>query len=303
MSGIVGRWPPDYNAVFELNTGSFLEIRSQLGKNASSRTCVRSCSKVAIGTFQACFGVTDNGKSKMTSFPTMLMAAASIAVLVLPGCRREEPASEESVRVVRAMKVADFSGLAQRSFPGRARATREVDLAFRVSGPLVARPIKVGDEVEEGDLIARIDPRDFHVALRNAEGNLQRARANEERAQSDYERALKVQKLNPGAITQADIDKEKESVDVAKADISALEASVDSAKDALSDTDLLAPYAGTIVATYVENFQNVREMQMIARLLDKSRVEFEVNIPETLISMVPLKGPPYVAKEFSAISS
>ena len=136
----------------------------------------------------------------------MLMAAAIIAVLVLPGCRREEPTSEESVRVVRAMKVADFSGLAQRSFPGRATATREVDLAFRVSGPLIARPINVGDEVKEGDLIARIDPRDFRVALRNAEGNLERSRANQQRAQSDYQRVLNIQKEDPGAISQEMVD-------------------------------------------------------------------------------------------------
>jgi RND family efflux transporter MFP subunit len=74
---------------------------------------------------------------------------------------------------------------------------------------------------------------------------------------------------------------------VAKADIAALEASVDAAKDALRDTELKAPFAGTIVATYVENFENVRQQQMIARLLDKTRIEFEINVPETLISLVP----------------
>jgi RND family efflux transporter MFP subunit len=228
-----------------------------------------------------------NEKSKMTRSRTMLIAAVLIPASLIAGCGQEEPAQEEPVRAIRAMKVADYSGLTERSFPGRGAATQEVNLAFRVSGPLIARPVRVGDELKEGDLIARIDPRDFEVALRNAEGNLQRSRANEQRAQADYDRVLSIQRKDPGAISQAAIDEAQEALDGAKADIAALEASVDAAKDALFDTDLLAPFAGIIVATYVENFENVRQQQMIARLLDKTRIEFEVNIPETLISLVP----------------
>ena len=228
-----------------------------------------------------------NEKPQMTRSRTVLIAAVMIPASLITGCRKDERAPEEFVRTVRAMKVADFAGVSQRSFPGRAAATQEVDLAFRVSGPLVARPIKVGDEVKDGDLIARIDPRDFEVTLRNVEANLQRSLANEQRARADYERSLNIQKENPGAVSQATIDKAKEAVNVAKADIAALEASVDAAKDALRDTELLAPFAGTIVATYVENFENVRQQQMIARLLDKTRIEFEINIPETLISLTP----------------
>lgn len=213
-----------------------------------------------------------------------MFAAALLAASLGLGCR-QQPALEESVRTVRAMKVADFSGLAERSFPGSAAAFQEVDLAFRVSGPLIARPVQVGDDVNQGDLIARIDPRDFQVALRGAEGDLQRARANEEQAQTNYDRQLRLIKDN--ATAQADVDRAIESLEVAKADIAVLEASVDAAKDALEDTDLQAPYAGTIVATHVENFENVRQGQLIARLLDNSRIKFEVNIPETLISLVP----------------
>jgi RND family efflux transporter MFP subunit len=185
------------------------------------------------------------------------------------------------------MTVGDLAAMEQRSFPGRAQAAQEVDLSFRVTGPLIARPVNVGDEVEAGDLIARIDPRDFEVALRNAEGNLQRARANEERAQSDYNRNLSIQRQDSGAISQAAIDRSKEALDLAKADIAALAASVDAAKDELSYTQLKAPFGGTIVSTFVENYQFVKAREPIVRLLDKTRVEFVVNIPETLISLLP----------------
>lgn len=183
------------------------------------------------------------------------------------------------------MKIGDFEGFQGRSFPGRARASKEVDLAFRVSGPLMTLPVKVGDELKEGDLIARLDPRDFDVAVRNAEGNLQRAVATQRRAKDDYDRVFGLQKKNPGAISEAAVDHAREAVEVAKADIAAFEASVDAAKDSLSYTSLRAPFAGTIVATYFENFENVREKEMVVRLLDNSRIEFEVGLPETMISM------------------
>jgi len=59
------------------------------------------------------------------------------------------------------------------------------------------------------------------------------------------------------------------------------------ASDQLSYTKLKAPFSGTVVATYVENFEDVRAKQAIARLIDDSRIEMVVNIPENLISMVP----------------
>ena len=141
----------------------------------------------------------------MKGFPVPVIVIAIVAML-MTGCRDEMP-PQEIVRTVRSMKVADFAGMTKRTFPGRAEAAQEVDLAFRVAGPLVAFPVKVGDEVEEGDLIARIDPRDFQVTLRNAEGSLQRAKANQQRGQSEYDRALELHRK--GAGSQAEVDEAK----------------------------------------------------------------------------------------------
>ncbi len=215
-------------------------------------------------------------------FPSAVFALT----LLLSGCDRGEPPELDLVRPIRAMKVGDLEAMGARSFPGRARAVQEVDLSFRVTGPLIARPVSVGDTVKEGELIARMDPRDFETRVRQAEGNLQRARANEQRAQADLDRNLNIQRQDSGAISQAAIDRSQEELALAKADIAALEAAVDGAKDDLGDTALLAPYDGTIVNTFVENFQFVQARQPIVRLLDKERIEFVVNIPETMISLI-----------------
>lgn len=205
-------------------------------------------------------------------------------LLTLGGCSEPEP-EREIIRPVQAVKVGDMGELQRRGFPGRAQATQEIDLAFRVQGPLITRPVNVGDVVKTGDVVARIDPRDFEVNLRNVEAQLSEARAALERAAGDFRRQQNIFNTDPGATSERAVDRAREERDRASATVDSLTASVTTAQDQLDDTTLRAPYDGTVVATYVENFQNVRAKQPIVRILDTSHIEIVVNIPENLISM------------------
>ena len=263
-----------------------------------------------------------------------LLTFMIFSMLVFPACEKEVP-KKEFVRPVRAMKVGDATGFVNRYFPGQAKATKEVELSFRVSGPLILRPIDVGDEVKQGQMLARIDPRDYEVRLRNAQSQLARARANLKAmrqarpedirraeakvssaeavltfAMAEYNRIFKIKEQDPGAVSgsmidlvtqkrvsaEANIRNAKEGLSIAKlgarpedilakqSEIRALEAEVDSAKDQLRYTNLIAPFDGTVVAIYVENYEFVRIRQAIARLVDHDRIEMIINIPENLIS-------------------
>ncbi len=225
--------------------------------------------------------------SNINRFWKILGFVSVVLILIsVGGCGEEEP-EREIIRPVRAAKVEDVAGLQARGFPGRARATQEIDLAFRVSGPLITRPVNVGDQVKEGGVVARIDPRDFEVNLRNVQSQLREAKAAFESASSDFRRLQNIFKKDPGATSQAAIDRAREAQNGAAATVDALTASVATAQDQLDDTHLKAPFDGTVVATYVENFQNVREKQPIVRILDTSHIEMVVNVPENLISMAP----------------
>lgn len=221
------------------------------------------------------------------------------------GCGGEVE-EEVYTRPVRAIKVADVSSIVSSSFPGQTRAEDRVNLSFRVGGPLIERPVKVGDKVKKGDLIARIDPRDFEVNLRNVEGSLGITNADLNFAVSDYDRAKNILKEDPGAISRTLVDRKREDVNRLKAQMKSLEAQVDSAKDALSYTYLKAPFDGEIVATYVENFQDVLPKQPIVRLINSSRIEMVVDIPENAISALPyvfevmVSFDPFPGREFPA---
>ena len=191
----------------------------------------------------------------------------SLATSALVGCRPEEE-RPVIVRPVQAMQVQTASAFDDRWFPGRAKATQEVNLAFEVSGQLIERPVNIGNSVKTGQVLARLDPRDY-------DNNLAAARAARNDAKAQYERMQIAIKTR--AVSRQDLDN-------AKALFEASDARVRIAEKAVEDTVLRAKFDGTIAATYVENFQNVRAKQKVLRLLDTSRIEMWVNIPESLIS-------------------
>lgn len=224
---------------------------------------------------------------RTTNVPLLLFTCLLLA-LHFTGCSRQEAEKPEPVRPVKAFKVGDPGELTGRSFPGRARAHNEVDLSFRVQGQLMVLPNDViGREYEEGGVIARLDPRDYEVAIRDVEGKLERARANERRAQTLYDRELNIFREDPGATSKSTVDNKLAARDQAAAEVKSLEASLDSAKDNLEYTYLRAPFGGKVVARYVDNFQDVRAKEKVVRLLDNSHIEMVVNIPETMISNLP----------------
>ncbi len=207
-----------------------------------------------------------------------------ITAFVVWGCK-PTPAAVEAIRPVRAVKAGDFSAIGGRTFPGAAKATEAVEMSFRVAGPLITRPINVGDDVTKGQVLARIDPRDFEVNLRNVQAQLADAKALLALTEDEFERAKGAYERQ--AVSEIELARKRAERDRSRAQVEALEASVETAEDSLEYTNLRAPFDGTVVAIYVENFEDVRVRQAICRIVDDSSIEMIVDIPEHLISLAP----------------
>jgi RND family efflux transporter MFP subunit len=154
--------------------------------------------------------------------------------------------------------------------------------------------------VKRRQLLARIDPKDFQTNLRNAEGGLGKAQAALQLAQKEYERVVRIRKKDPGAVSQAMIDRRREAVNKAEADIQSLKAAVDAAKDQLSYTYLRAPFSGVISRRYVDNYQEVRAKQPIVSLDDISSLEILVDVPEIVMASARKRGSIGAVAEFAA---
>ena len=205
---------------------------------------------------------------------TRILFSATLPILVgisLPACSEKQTESAPIVRPVKAMQVGDTSSIDKAVLTGKARATQEINVAFEVPGRIVEFPVSVGDVVEEDQVLALLDPRDLQNAV-------QVALAENERAEAQLERMEKA--FESQAVAAQDVTN-------AKAQARASAAALEIAEKQLSDATIRAPFEGRVSATYVENFENILAKQKILRLVDLSRVEMVVNVPESLIPNVP----------------
>ncbi|WP_426415619.1 efflux RND transporter periplasmic adaptor subunit [Aestuariirhabdus sp. LZHN29] len=194
----------------------------------------------------------------------------SIAAVVLPllisGCSKEEKvAAPEAVRPVKTLVVSSPETANVRVFPGVIDANQKVDLSFRVAGKLKTLPVREGDRVEKGQVIATLAPTDFEIVQRDRQARYQEAKANFERA---------AQLLPQGHISKADYDRLESTYKSA-------DAALAEARQDLAYTTLKAPFSGRIALRMVQNFEEVQAKQAIIELQDTSALEVKVDIPES----------------------
>ena len=209
--------------------------------------------------------------SMRTPFPSLYRVGLALALASISTLACDDPPPEPGIRPVRSIVVGDPAQMEAASLPGRAKAVQELDLAFEVSGQLIERPVKVGDRVMRGQLLARLDPRDYDARLSAARGRYSTALAN-------FRRAKKL--VAEEALAEIVLDQRRAVMDTADGQLR-------QAEKALADTQMLAPFDGTVAVTYSENFENVLAKQAVVRLLDMTQIEMLVDVPESAIGLSP----------------
>ena len=117
------------------------------------------------------------------------IAAAAIGLLGLAGCQGPPEAEAPLIRPVRYIEVLPAGVARSRVFSGVAKAAFETELSFKVPGTISSLTVAVGDDVVSGQRIARLDPTDYEVQLREAEAQSQRALAELRNARANFNRA------------------------------------------------------------------------------------------------------------------
>jgi len=230
-----------------------------------------------------------------------LMIIGCVLFLAACGKDKEQRAAKEAVRPVKMMIVASSTDAAQLKFPGMVRAAQRADLAFQVGGTLKQFPVNEGQVVKMGQLIGQLDQKDFKNSLRNAQGQLEKARAALESAQSEYDRILRIQKKDPGAVSESMVVLRRQMLDQSRAEMESAWAAVDTARDQLGYTTLQAPFGGLVSKQYVDNYQEIRAKEPIVSLDDLSSVEILVDVPELIVVTFKEGEETQVTAEFAAV--
>lgn len=207
-----------------------------------------------------------------------------IIVAIFMACGGDKPVVKEILRPVRYITVYSTGGSRIRTFSGAAQSGIESNLSFKVSGTVQSLPVKVGDKVAAGQLIARIDPQDYRLRVQQADAALTQANAQLQRANADYERIRGLYENNNAA--KSELDAARAGFESERARVKSAEKQLELAKLQLSYTRLTAPTQGSIAAIHVEVNENVQQGRNIVMMTAGSQIEVEVAIPENLITLI-----------------
>lgn len=167
---------------------------------------------------------------------------------------------------------------------GSVQARTLADLAFRVGGKVVDRPVEVGDHVRAGQVLARLDQADLELSFEAAQSALQSAIADAAKARADFSRYERLR--NSTVFLPAEYDSRLAAARMADARLLQAQRQVSLAKDQLDYGTLTADADGVITALPVQVGQVVAAGQTVASLAHTAQTEVVVDVPENRLPQV-----------------
>ena len=221
--------------------------------------------------------------------------ALAIGVSGWQGCSEQEAAQPPTGRPPTPVKVATvLNKQVQRSVSlvGTAEPRKRSLVASEVAGLVKAFPVKEGQFVNKGQLLATLRIDTFEIRLDSAVASHREAKTRYDQAQKDLERAnlLFAKEL----VTQKEMDDALTQEGALEKRLSQLEAEIRLVQDRLTKSTIQAPFAGWITKEYTEIGQWIEEGGSVVELVDLSYVEVQVPLPEEYMREVRV-GDPVVA--------
>lgn len=179
-----------------------------------------------------------------------VLASVAALALLLGACNERQAAAPQAAPPPPAVGVvpAAKKGVTwSYSFVGRIKAPESVALMARVQGFLDKVQFTEGQDVKAGDVLYQIEKVQYQAQVDQALANVASAKAAELNAQLTYNRSLDLVKTQ--AVSQATLDGNRASLDMAHAQVLQNEAALTQAKENLGYTDIIAPIAGRIGRT------------------------------------------------------
>lgn len=208
----------------------------------------------------------------------------AVIACAMAACGGQEPETIVNLRPVRSMVVTAGETGRTGTFSGTTIAETDSTLSFRVAGTITEKLVDVGEVVTGGQLLARLDPQDYEVLVREAEAGLAQATATLRNAEANYQRTRGLYE-NRNA-SRADLDAARASEESATAQVRSAQQQLQAARLQLSYTRLEAPQNCDIAEIYAIQNENVSAGQPVVRVTCGDCAEASVSVPETQIGNV-----------------
>lgn len=202
---------------------------------------------------------------------------AALVLVCLSACGKSEQALPPP-RTVETILAASTSEGAGSAYPGQVVSRFEIDYGFRVGGMLVARSVEVGQYVEAGTVLARLDPSDVEINLRGTTAQSEAAAARSRAESADLERSRRL--LAEGFMSQAEFDRLEAGAESAQGQLRASRAQEAGVSQQLSYTVLRARRSGVVTSVSGDAGEVVGAGQPVVSIAEPGALEIAISIPE-----------------------
>lgn len=214
--------------------------------------------------------------------PFARIASVVLVGAVVAACSEAKTETAEIIRPVKVVEIANAGSSRQLDYSGAVRARTEMNLGFRLAGKITERLVNIGDKVKPGDVLARIDPTDYQLAVTGAEANLEAVEKQVQTASLADKRAEQL--FSKQFASQAQRDQAslayKQAVSQRDAAISTLQ----QAQNQVAYTELRADRRGIVTAINADTGQVVAAGTPVVAAAVDGEKEVQIAVPELEIA-------------------
>jgi RND family efflux transporter MFP subunit len=212
--------------------------------------------------------------------------AAAAALLAVPEATGA-PTTEAVTDVARSVAVAqvdDRPHLRELRFAGVVRAHRRAELGFVLSGRVDERLVELGDHVEAGQALVRLDRRQLRRAVEVADAVVARTEADLSHGRIEQGRVAELSAVD--AVAASATDDADHTISVAVASRRQASSQAKAARRDLAEGVIVAPFAGRVARVDVEPGELVAGGQSVLEIVGDDALELEVQLPESMLADV-----------------
>ena len=202
---------------------------------------------------------------------------ALTAAVALAACSKPAPPAEP-VRAVRTLTITSGSTGGTIDYAGDVRARVESRLSFRVGGKMISRPANLGDSVNAGQVLARLDPLDLRLGQEAARSAVQAARANHDQAQADFKRFKELR--DQGFISTAELERRETTLKSAQAQLEQAQAQAGVQSNQARYSNLVADVSGVVTTVEAEPGAVLASGATVLRLAQDGPRDVVFSVPE-----------------------
>ncbi len=191
---------------------------------------------------------------------TITMLIVFLSVLA---CKEEVRINQVKSKLVKLYEIEDITRTEVRAFAGTLVEGKKANLSFRLAGPIEAVFVEEGQYVEEGQLLAKLDDRDYQLQYSAVKAQYDQISNEVQRIESLYKK---------GNVSANDYEK-------AVSGLSQITAKYQSMQNSLNDVELLAPYSGFIQDIFFEQGEIVKAGLPLISMISDKNLQVQCDIP------------------------